>query len=101
LDIRFNAEGGLTQFELKNLKEFDDMCKKTKSSSYEDSSCPVELKDCFYNLSEEEELERGNEWFCSHCKDHKLAKKVIQIYKAPKILILHLKRFKNKGAYRK
>ena len=30
-----------------------------------------------------------------------MATKEISIYKAPKILILHLKRFKQKGSYRK
>jgi ubiquitin carboxyl-terminal hydrolase 4/11 len=101
LDIRF-TEQGLASFEVKNLKDYDDISKKSKGAyEGEGASAAVELKDCFDNLSEEEELERGNEWYCSHCKEHKLAKKVIQIYKAPKVLILHLKRFKNKGTYRK
>ena len=46
-------------------------------------------------------MEPGNEWYCSACKDHKLATKEITIYKAPEILILHLKRFKSKGLIRK
>lgn len=53
LDIRFNTEGGASQFDIKNLKEFDDVSKKARSSAYEDTSFAAELKDCFYNLSEE------------------------------------------------
>jgi ubiquitin carboxyl-terminal hydrolase 4/11 len=52
-------------------------------------------------LSESEQLEAGNEWFCSNCKEHKLANKEMSIYRAPKVLILHLKRFKQKGLIRK
>lgn len=79
------------------------MTRKTKSSYEKEDkySTVIELKDCFLNLSEEEELEQGNEWYCSNCREHKLAKKVLEIYKAPKILILHLKRFKNKGVFKK
>lgn len=53
MDIRFNPEGGASQFDIKNLKEFDDVSKKARSSAYEDNSFAAELKDCFYNLSEE------------------------------------------------
>lgn len=102
LDVRFN-EAGLTLFEVKNLKDYDDISGRRGRASEDNSSysSSVELRDCFTNLSEEEELDRGNEWYCPDCKEHKQAKKVIQIYKAPKVLILHLKRFKNKGSYRK
>lgn len=102
LDVRF-TEAGLSIFDLKELKDYEDCSNKRGSGGrdWEGSATAVELRDCFNNLSEEEELERGNEWYCPSCKEHKQARKVIQIYKAPKVLILHLKRFKNKGSYRK
>lgn len=61
----------------------------------------MDISHCFENLSELEQLEAGNEWYCPSCKEHKLANKEMSIYRAPKILILHLKRFKQKGLIRK
>ena len=49
LDIRFNKEG-TEDFNIKNLKDFDDETRKVKSSYHEESSS-IELKDCFANLS--------------------------------------------------
>lgn len=42
-------------------------------------------------------LDEDNKWYCGHCKDHKQAKKQMSVYKAPKYLIIHLKRFKSKS----
>jgi len=42
-------------------------------------------------------LGEDNAWYCPSCKDFVLASKQMQIYKAPKILVLYFKRFKNKG----
>ena len=39
-------------------------------------------------------LDEDNAWYCRKCKEHKLARKTLQIYKTPKILIVHFKRFK-------
>ena len=61
LDARFSSEGQ-SAFQFANLKQHDDLTRKTKSS-YEKQdkySTVIELKDCFINLSEEEELEQGN-----------------------------------------
>ena len=35
--------------------------------------------------------------YCSKCKEHTLAKKQIEIWRLPHILIFHLKRFKYSG----
>lgn len=32
-------------------------------------------------------------WFCKNCKDHKQARKKLDLYKLPDVLIVHLKRF--------
>jgi ubiquitin carboxyl-terminal hydrolase 4/11/15 len=61
----------------------------------------MELDRCLSSFSSPEILEAGNEWYCPKCKDHKLAQKQLNIYRAPKILILHLKRFKQKGTFKK
>lgn len=57
----------------------------------------LENKECsIYNCLEmftaEEVLDQENAWYCSNCKDHKLASKKMEIYNVPDNLILHLKR---------
>ena len=51
------------------------------------------MNDTFEFLREEELLDENNEWFCENCKKKQRAKKKIEIYNAPKILIIQLKRF--------
>ena len=36
-------------------------------------------------------------WYCNKCQDHKMADKIMKIYKLPEILIMHLKRFNHKN----
>lgn len=54
------------------------------------------IYDCLDNYIKKEFLQEGNEWFCSKCKEHKLASKKIDLYNLPNILIIHMKRFKTK-----
>lgn len=54
----------------------------------------VTLEDCLNLFEIPEKLGEDNEWYCPQCKAHKRAQKQLQIYRAPEILILHLKRFK-------
>jgi len=58
----------------------------------------LSLYDCLKLFGEPEQLDKDNQWFCPHCKQHQLAKKQMSVYKAPKYLIIHLKRFKSKGS---
>ena len=53
------------------------------------------LQNCLDQFIKEEVLDRNNAWYCGNCKKHQEATKKIEIYKAPDLLILHLKRFKN------
>ncbi|CAK78771.1 unnamed protein product (macronuclear) [Paramecium tetraurelia] len=55
----------------------------------------ITLNDCLNQFCSEEVLGAGNEWYCSKCKKHQKAKKQMQIYKAPQIMIMHLKRFRS------
>ena len=55
---------------------------------------------CFESFSMSERLEKGNEWYCPKCKSHVLATIKIEIYQVPKILVIHLKRFRTRGHYR-
>jgi ubiquitin carboxyl-terminal hydrolase 4/11/15 len=57
----------------------------------------VNIYDCLNLFRSEEKLENDNSWYCSNCKEHKEATKKMEIYKAPNILIIQLKRFKIKS----
>ena len=56
----------------------------------------LNIHSCFSTFVAEEILEAGNTWFCPKCKEEQLAKKKIDIYKPPKVLVIHLKRFNNR-----
>jgi len=44
-------------------------------------------------FAKEEKLKENNEWYCNKCKEHQLAFKKMDIYKAPNYLCFQLKRF--------
>lgn len=49
---------------------------------------------CLGNFSTPEVLRGANKYFCDECNCHQEATKTLRIHKAPKVLILQLKRFK-------
>ncbi|GMH34384.1 hypothetical protein BSKO_02218 [Bryopsis sp. KO-2023] len=51
------------------------------------------LKDCLDQLVTPELLSPENEWYCSKCRLHVLAKKTLSIYRTPQVLLVALKRF--------
>ena len=57
----------------------------------------VNIYDCFGKFREPETLDKNNEWFCPKCKNHVQAQKKLEVFKLPKILIIHLKRFRISG----
>lgn len=62
----------------------------------------VHLKNCFEANSQSEKLSADNSWYCRMCKDHVEALKQIEIYKAPPVMFINLKRFKSSaGSYYK
>eukprot|EP01091_Cochliopodium_minus_P014352 TRINITY_DN4863_c0_g1_i1.p1 TRINITY_DN4863_c0_g1~~TRINITY_DN4863_c0_g1_i1.p1 ORF type:complete len:1222 (-),score=389.81 TRINITY_DN4863_c0_g1_i1:15-3647(-) len=54
---------------------------------------PTTLFDCFNLFTKEEILSANDTWYCTKCKNHVQAKKKIDLWKLPKVLILQLKRF--------
>lgn len=40
-----------------------------------------------------ETLDESESWYCGKCKEHRRATKVLHPYAAPRVLVLHLKRF--------
>ena len=53
----------------------------------------ITIYDCFEAFRTEEKLEKDNSWYCSNCKKSQEAFKKLEIYRAPNILIVQLKRF--------
>jgi len=58
----------------------------------------IAIYNCFEQFSAREKLSENDLWYCPTCKDHVQAFKRIEIFRAPPILILHLKRFKITGS---
>lgn len=53
----------------------------------------INLYDCFRNFTKPETLDQANLWYCSSCKEHRQARKTMEIWKLPDVLIVSLKRF--------
>jgi ubiquitin carboxyl-terminal hydrolase 4/11/15 len=58
------------------------------------------LEECIEFSSQAETLDEQNEVYCSTCKEHVQASKQMTIFRLPKILIIQLKRFKEKGYHK-
>jgi hypothetical protein len=52
------------------------------------------LKKCFEEFQTEEKLENSNKIFCKTCKELKNGSKQMSFWRLPRVLIIHLKRFK-------
>ena len=58
------------------------------------------LRDCLEEFVREETLEGDDAWHCPQCKKARKATKKLTITRLPHILIIHLKRFTNRGPWR-
>jgi len=64
-----------------------------KEIADKESEKTITVRKCIEKYCQMEQLEETEMWFCSHCKEHVRAWKQFHIYRAPPILIIHLKRF--------
>ncbi|XP_026190060.1 uncharacterized protein LOC34618375 [Cyclospora cayetanensis] len=55
----------------------------------------IHLADCLQLFAEREVLDEDNMWYCGTCRKHVQAQKKLDLWRMPKVLILHLKRFHN------
>jgi ubiquitin C-terminal hydrolase len=53
----------------------------------------IALDDCFQNFVKPETLDQENLWYCSKCKEHRQARKTMEMWRLPDVLVLSLKRF--------
>jgi len=59
----------------------------------------VSLDDCMDAFCTSEKLDAQNEWYCGKCKNHVRARKHMQPWKVPDVLVVHLKRFSSGSQY--
>ena len=58
----------------------------------------IDLDDCLDEFGREEQLGQDDLWYCPRCKEHRQAKKTLQLWRVPDIFAVHLKRFSaNRG----
>jgi len=67
-----------------------------KSAGEAGEDAPVSLDDCIKLFSQQEVLEGDDAWFCPQCKKHQRTLKQMNVWKLPRILVIHLKRFASK-----
>jgi len=60
----------------------------------------VDISDCVDEFVKEETLRKTEMWYCSKCKQHKMATKKFDLWKTPDVLIVHLKRFSYNRVFR-
>jgi ubiquitin carboxyl-terminal hydrolase 4/11/15 len=105
--VEFNEESKYINKEAFDLNSFEKYemeftIKKEepkKKDDEEEDDGKMTLRKCIKKFCKEEQLEEGDEWYCSSCKKHVLAKKKMELYYLPKILIICFKRFV-KDSYR-
>ena len=60
----------------------------------------ITLEECFAETSKSEVLSEDNAWYCNRCKELRRATKTLEIWTAPDILVIHLKRFSAHRTFR-
>eukprot|EP00980_Cylindrotheca_fusiformis_P018509 scaffold6124_cov122-Cylindrotheca_fusiformis.AAC.28 len=78
-------------FDLAEYEEVEDIQPEEGSNKAEKSVTTV--TDCIEKYCQMEQLEESEMWYCNRCKKHVRAWKQFHLYRAPPILIVHLKRF--------
>ncbi|KAJ7574396.1 hypothetical protein C8J56DRAFT_979520 [Mycena floridula] len=66
-----------------------------RKEDLEKQSKGISIQDCLDEFTKEEQLGQDDLWYCPACKKHQQATKKFDLWKAPDILVVHLKRFSN------
>ena len=59
----------------------------------------ISLGDCLDEFGKSETLSENDAWYCPRCKEHRRASKTFELWKAPDVLVIHLKRFSVQGRF--
>jgi len=96
-----NELRGQISFIDRNIKEFEDpelIARVARRNSRKRSG--VTLQECFEETSKSEVLSEENAWYCARCKELRRATKTLELWTAPDILVVHLKRFSSTSRMR-
>ncbi|CAG9322577.1 unnamed protein product [Blepharisma stoltei] len=101
LKLELNFSSNYNSQMLKKLKEANlhEKYQETAQRHQDQKEASITLDDCLNLFSTREQLDEHNNSWCSKCKEHVRGIKKMDIFKLPKILIIHLKRFKQVGHY--
>ncbi|KAJ1719662.1 hypothetical protein LPJ53_005617 [Coemansia erecta] len=58
------------------------------------------LLECLHEFTRAEQLGADDPWYCSGCREHRRATKKFDLWAAPDVLVVHLKRFHHSRAWR-
>ena len=76
-----------------NLSQLN-VCEGSDFPVVSQNSVTPALSECLSIASKPEILDAENTWYCSVCKEHVQATKKYELFRAPQVFIIHLKRFK-------
>ena len=66
-------------------------------NSDDEQQSGVTLASCFSGYQNLDTLSGDNQYYCRKCKEHTDSTKKLEIYKVPKLMVIQLKRFAQKG----
>ncbi|OJD33607.1 ubiquitin c-terminal hydrolase [Diplodia corticola] len=87
-----NEMRGMGTWDLTETLPDADLAEKKKKRAARKKS-GITLEDCFAETAKTEILSEENAWYCNRCKELRRASKTLEIWTAPDILVVHLKRF--------
>ena len=94
LEMIFNQENDKCLFNLNDLENYDLHPKYADAQT--NKSGGVSIYSCIEAFNKWETLDENNLWYCRKCQDSVQARKKMELFRVPPILIIHLKRFKTK-----
>lgn len=95
-DALFNGDGhdDRGRDTSKNVTVFSDpVLEEKKARRAANKKNGISLDDCFTATSKGEVLTEENQWYCNRCKELRQAEKTLELWTAPDVLVIHLKRF--------
>jgi ubiquitin carboxyl-terminal hydrolase 4/11/15 len=106
LIVRINSKSNLVKkgisFDkcvVENIPQLKENDNDEEMEEEEDNYEQITLDHCLQYFTEEELLEQGNEWFCNKCKKRVIARKKLELFYLPRIMIVCLKRFLKRGKF--
>ncbi|KAL9029141.1 MAG: hypothetical protein Q9196_002587 [Gyalolechia fulgens] len=90
---------GVPTWELVELRPDPELAEKRRIRAQRRKN-GVTLNDCLDEFGRAEILSENDAWYCPRCKEHRRASKTFELWTAPDILVIHLKRFSSQGRLR-